>query len=90
MPEWEGQSPSTPLPLLLDGSSCLPLLISPASGVPILFGLHFSSSLSPPTSYWFTLGFLPSPWASESPTSGRQAPWLWGDANSTSSHTANF
>ena len=30
-PEWTGQSPSTPLPLLLARSSRLPLLISPAS-----------------------------------------------------------
>ena len=74
VPEWAGQSPSTPLLLLLDGPSCLPLLISLASGAPILSGLHFSSPLSPPTSYWFTLGFLSSPWASESPTSGRQVP----------------
>ena len=40
----------------------------------LLCGLHFSSPLGPPTSYWFILGFLPSPWGSESPTSGRQAP----------------
>ena len=58
-----------------------------ASGAPILSGLHFSSPLSPPTSYQFTLGFLPSPWASVSPTSCQQNPWLWGDANSPSSHT---
>ena len=30
-PEWAGQLPSAPLPLLLGGSSHLPLLISPAS-----------------------------------------------------------
>ena len=54
--------------------SHLPLLISPASGARILSGLHFSSLLSPPTSYRFTVGFPPSPWASGSPTSGRQAP----------------
>ena len=72
--EWAGQSPSPPLLLLLEGPSCLPLLISPASGAPILSGLHFSSPLSPPTSYRFTLGFLPSPWASESPTSGGRCP----------------
>ena len=63
-----------PLPLFPESSSHLPLLISPASGMPILSGLHFSSPLSPPTSYLFTLGFLPPPWASEFPTSGRQAP----------------
>ena len=57
-----------------EGPSRLPLLISPASGVPILSDLQFSSPLSPPTSYQFTLGFLPSPWASESPTSSRQVP----------------
>ena len=61
-------------PLLPEGPSHLPLLISPASGVPILSGLQFSSPLSPLTSYQFTLGFLPSSWASEFPTSGRQAP----------------
>ena len=54
MPEWVGQLPSTPLPLLPECPSRLPLLISLASGVPILSGLHFSSSLSPPTSYRFT------------------------------------
>ena len=63
-----------PLPLFLESPSRLPLLISQSSGVWILSGLHFSSPVSPPTSYGFTLGFLPSPWASESPTSGRQAP----------------
>ena len=31
VPKWAGQSPSAPLPLLLDGSSHLPLLISLAS-----------------------------------------------------------
>ena len=46
-PEWAGQSPSTLLLLLLDGSSCLCLLISPASGAPILSGFHFSSPLGP-------------------------------------------
>ena len=30
--------------------------------------------LGPPTSYRFTLGFLPSSWGSEFPTSSRQAP----------------
>ena len=40
----------------------------------ILSGLHFSSPLSPPMSYQFTLGFLPPPWASEPRTRGRQAP----------------
>ena len=73
-PQWARWSPSAPLPLLPESSSHLPLLISPASGAPFLSGLHFSSPFSPPTSYQFTLGFLPSPWASESPTSGRQAP----------------
>ena len=87
-PEWVGQSPSTPLPLFPESISCLPLLICLASGVPILCCLHFSFFLSPSTSYQFTLGFLPAPWASESPTSGRQVPLLWGDANFTSSHTA--
>ena len=61
-------------PPVWEGPSCLPLLISLASGAPIPSGLHFSYPLSPPTSYWFTLGFLPSPWASESLTSSRQAP----------------
>ena len=74
MPKWEGQSPSAPLPLLPEGPSRLPLLISLASGAPILSGLHFSSPLGPPTSYWFTLGFLLFPWGSESHISGRQAP----------------
>ena len=31
VPEWVGQSPSAPLPLLPEDPSCLPLLISPAS-----------------------------------------------------------
>ena len=65
--------PSTPLPLFPESPSCLPLLIFPASGVLSLSGLHFSSPLSPPMSYWFTLVFLLSSWASESPTSGPQA-----------------
>ena len=73
-PEWAGQSPSAPFPLFLESPSRLPLLISLASEVPILSGLHFSSPLCPPTSYWFTLEFLPSPWASESPTSSQRAP----------------
>ena len=72
VPQWAEQMLSAPLPFLLDGPSCLPLLISPALGVPILSGLYFSSSLSPPTTYWFTLGCLPSPWASKFPTSSRQ------------------
>ena len=66
-PEWARRSPSIPLPLFLESPSHLPLLISLASGVLILSGLHFSSPLSPPTSYQFTSGFFPSPWASESP-----------------------
>ena len=73
-PEWARQSPSAPLPLFLESPSCLPLLVSLASGVLILSGLHFSSPLSPPTSYWFTLGFLSSPWVSEFPTSSQQEP----------------
>ena len=73
-PQWAGQSPSAPLPVLPDDSSHLPLLIFPALGALILSGLQFSSPLSPPTSYQFTLGFLPSPWASESPTSSWQVP----------------
>ena len=89
-PEWARRLSSAPLPLFLESRSRLPLLISPASGAPILSGLHFSFPLSPPTSYRFTLGFFLSPWASESPTMGWQAPYLWGDANSTSSHVAIF
>ena len=58
---------STPLPFLLEIPSHLPLLISLASEAPILSGLHFSFPLSPPTSYWFTWGFLLSPWASGYP-----------------------
>ena len=73
-PEWAGQMPSAPLPLLPEGPSHLSLLISLTSGAPILFGLHFSSPLSPPTSYQFSWGFLLSPWASGCPTSSRQAP----------------
>ena len=73
-PEWAGQSPSAPLLPFPESPSHLPLLISPASGVQILSGLHFSSHLGPPTSYWFTLGFIPSPWGSESPTRGWQGP----------------
>ena len=64
MPEWVGQSPSAPLPLFPESPSRLPFLIFPASGAPILSGLHFSSHLCPPMTYRFTLGFLPSPWAS--------------------------
>ena len=79
-PSGQGSRP----PLL----SPLPLLISPASGAPVLSGLNFSLPLAPPTSYRFTLGFLPSPWGLEFPASSWQAPYLWGDANSTSSHTA--
>ena len=45
--EWAGQTPSSPLPLLLEGPSRLPLLTSLASGAPILSGLHFSYPLSP-------------------------------------------
>ena len=74
VPEWVGQTPSPPLLLLLESPSCLPLLISPATGVLILSGLHFSSPLSPPTSYQFTWGFLPSLWVPGSPTSGWQVP----------------
>ena len=73
-PKWAGQSPSAPLSLFPESPSCLPLLISPASRALILSGLHFSYPFSPPVSYQFILGFLPSPWASESPTSSRQAP----------------
>ena len=72
--EWVGRSSSTPLLLFSESPSCLPLLISLASGVMILSGLHFSSPLSPPTSYCFTLGFLWSPRESESSTSGQQVP----------------
>ena len=72
VPKSVGQMPSAPPPLLPEGPSHVPFLISPASGVLILSGLHFSSPLSPPTSYQFTWGFLPSPWALESSTSGRQ------------------
>ena len=89
-PEWVRRLPSALFPLFPESLSRLPLLNSPASGEPILSGLHFFSPLSPPSSYQFTLGFLLSPWASESPTSGRQVPWLWGDANCVSSHTRYF
>ena len=85
--ECAGQSPSAPLPLLLESPSHVPLLISPASGSLILSGLHFSFPLSPLMSYQFTWAFLLSPWASGSSTSGQQAPLLWGEANSASSHT---
>ena len=87
-PELAGQLPSTPLSFFAQSPSHLPLQISPPSGAPILSSLHFSSPLSPPTSYQFILRLLPSPWSSESPTSGQQEPWLCGAANSTSSHTA--
>ena len=79
-PAWELSrlpSPSGPgdCPPLLShssrGPSPLPLLISHAAGAPILSGLYFSYPLSPPTSYQLTLGFLPSPWGSEPPPSGR-------------------
>ena len=73
-PPWARRSPSAPLLLFLESPSHLPLLISLVSGALILSGLHFSSPLGPPMSYWFTLGFLPSPWGLESPTSSRQAP----------------
>ena len=72
--EWVGKTPSSPPLLLPEGPSHLPLLLSSASEAPILSGLHFSSLLSPPTSYWFTWGFLPSPWASGFLTSGQQMP----------------
>ena len=62
------------LSLSSQSPSRLPLLIFPASGAQILSGFHFSSPLSPPTSYRFTLGFFPSPCVSESPTSGQQVP----------------
>ena len=73
-PQWARRSPSAPLLFFQESPSRLPLLITLASGAPILSGLHFSSMLSPPTSYRFTLGFLPSPWVSESLTSDQQAP----------------
>ena len=69
-PPWARRSPSAPLLLFAESLSHLPLLIFLASGVPVLSGLHFSSHLGPPTSYLFTLGFLPSPWGLKSPTSG--------------------
>ena len=72
MQEWARRSLSAPLPFLPEGPSRLPLLISLASGALILSCLHFSSLLSPPTSYQFTSGFLLSPWVSESPASGRE------------------
>ena len=72
--QWSRQSPSTPLLLFLESPSHLPLLTSPASGVPILSGLYFSYPLGPPTSYQFTVGFLPSPWGLESSISGRHVP----------------
>ena len=59
-----------------------PLPPSHPSGVPVLSSPHFSSTPSPPTSYRFAWGFLPSPWALRSPTSVRQVPELWGDVNS--------
>ena len=71
---WAGQMTCAPLLLLLEGPSQLPILISLASGAPILSGLHFSYPPHPPMFYQFTWGFLPSPWASGSPTSSRQAP----------------
>ena len=71
--QWARRSPSTPLLLFLESPSHLPLLISPTSGAPILSGLHFSP-ISPPTSYRFILGSLPSSWVSESPTSSRHMP----------------
>ena len=69
-PEWARRLPSAPFLLFSESPSRLPLLISLASGVLILSGLH----APPPMSYRFTLGFLPSAWASESPTSVRQVP----------------
>ena len=51
----------------------LPPLSHP-SGVPVLSSLHFSSPLSPPTSYRFTWGFFLFPWALGSPTSVQQVP----------------
>ena len=45
----------------------------PLSGT-VLSCLHFCSPLSPPTSYPVAWGFFPSPWASRSPASVRQAP----------------
>ena len=55
----------------------LPPLSHP-SAAPVLSGLHFSSPLSPPTSYWFTWGFLPSPWALRSPPASGRCP-SWGE-----------
>ena len=66
--------PSSPAPPILEGPSRLPLLISLASGVPILSGPHFSPPSVPPMSYRFTLGCLPSPQASEFPTSAGRHP----------------
>ena len=66
-PEWARRLPSALLPLFLESPSHLLLLMSPASEARILSGLHFSSPLSPPTSYQFTLRFLLFPWASEFP-----------------------
>ena len=65
-------------PLLLSLSSRRPL----PSTSPDLPGLRGSNPVWPPlllplqplTSYWFTLGFLLSPWTSEFPTRGRQMP----------------
>ena len=87
--EWVGQTPSSPLLFLLEDPSHLPLLISPASGAPILSGLHFSSPLSPPTSYRFTWGFLPSPWTSGSPPAAGRCPSC-GETLTRRLHTPSF
>ena len=76
--DWTGEALSALPPGLSPRASLhawqpLPPLSLP-SGVPVLSSLHFSSPLSPPTSYRFAWGFLPSPWASRSPTSIWQVP----------------
>ena len=87
-PKWARQSPSTPLLLLPESPSHLPLLISLASGVPILSGLHFSSHLGTPTSYRFTLGFLPCLLGGQSPPPAADRHPGCGETLTLSSHTA--
>ena len=86
LPEWARRSPSAPLRLFLESPSHLPLLISLGSGVLILS----APLLLPPWSPYILLvhfGVPPISLGVRVPTSGRQMPYLWGDAISASSHT---
>ena len=80
-PEWARETLSA-LPADPTGSPGSPgvpvweLLPPPShpSGAPVLSGLHFSSSLTPPMSYPVTQGFLPVSLGIKVPTSVRRCP----------------